>query len=154
MCAYQRSCRGELIRFVDIFFLLIDRSEKLFLASSPISSFLTSCLRKFINNFKVRPSPGESSLKFLLLSNANNMSSGRQDSTKELENSPCLSRVRHRLSRARIFASSSSYNAGRSVLERPVAAFHITIDSKSLTWICTSRSSLPKRSCSWAIAFE
>ncbi|GFS61790.1 hypothetical protein TNCV_4345101 [Trichonephila clavipes] len=80
------------------------------------------------------------------------MSSGRQDLTKGLKNSPYLSCVRPRLSRARIFASSSSYNAGKSVLERPVAAFLITIDSKSFTWICTSRS-LPKRSCSWAIAF-
>ncbi|GFV77758.1 hypothetical protein TNCV_1575061 [Trichonephila clavipes] len=48
------------------------------------------------------------------------MSSERQDSTKGLKNSPYLSCVRPRLSRARIFASSSSYSAGRSVLERPV----------------------------------
>ncbi|GFY73501.1 hypothetical protein TNIN_95091 [Trichonephila inaurata madagascariensis] len=56
------------------------------------------------------------------------MSSGRQDSTKGLKNSPYLSCVHPRLSRAQIFASSSSYNSGRSVLERPVAEFLITID--------------------------
>ncbi|GFS64721.1 hypothetical protein TNIN_485521, partial [Trichonephila inaurata madagascariensis] len=55
------------------------------------------------------------------------MSSGRQDSSKGLNNSPYLSCVRPRISRARIFDSSSSHKAGRSVLERPVAAFLITI---------------------------
>ncbi|GFX75602.1 hypothetical protein TNCV_4715081 [Trichonephila clavipes] len=55
------------------------------------------------------------------------MSSGRQDFTKGLKNLSYLSLPR--LSRAQIFASSSSYNAGRSVLERPGAAFFITLDT-------------------------
>ncbi|GFX45690.1 DUF4817 domain-containing protein [Trichonephila clavipes] len=57
------------------------------------------------------------------------MSPGWQDSTKRLKNSPYLFCVYPRLSRARIFAFSSSYNAGRSALERPVAAFLTTIDN-------------------------
>ncbi|GFS63769.1 hypothetical protein TNIN_127391 [Trichonephila inaurata madagascariensis] len=74
------AAEGNLSGLLTSFFFRLTGVEKLILASSTISSFLTSCLRKFINNFKIRPSPGVSSLKFLLLSNANNMSSGRQDS--------------------------------------------------------------------------